>query len=65
MCAAGIRVLVFSFHSPSVTPGFTPYVRDQADLRSFLERIDGFLASFRTELGGRFASPDEVLAAVG
>jgi hypothetical protein len=31
----GVRVLNFSFHSPSLAPGFTPYVRDAADLVAF------------------------------
>ncbi|WP_443025208.1 polysaccharide deacetylase family protein [Sphingomonas sp. QA11] len=31
----GVRVLNFSFHSPSVAPGHTPYVRDAAGLRAF------------------------------
>lgn len=28
----GVRLLVFSFHSPSLKPGNTPYVRNDADL---------------------------------
>ena len=28
----GLPVLVFSFHSPSLAPGFTPYVRSEDDL---------------------------------
>jgi hypothetical protein len=31
----GVRVLNFSFHSPSLAPGFTPYVRDAAELAAF------------------------------
>lgn len=31
----GERLLVFSFHSPSVAPGHTPYVRDAAGLAVF------------------------------
>jgi hypothetical protein len=31
----GVRLLNFSFHSPSVAPGHTPYVRDAADLAAF------------------------------
>ncbi|MGJ3648754.1 polysaccharide deacetylase family protein [Sphingomonas sp. GlSt437] len=31
----GVRVLAFSFHSPSLVPGHTPYVRDAADLKAF------------------------------
>lgn len=29
------RLLAFSFHSPSLVPGHTPYVRDKADLAAF------------------------------
>jgi hypothetical protein len=60
LIAAGIRVLVFSFHSPSVAPGFTPYVRDQQDRAEFLSRIDGFLQFFREECDGQFVLPDAV-----
>ncbi|MCM8730153.1 polysaccharide deacetylase family protein [Hephaestia sp. GCM10023244] len=31
----GVRVLNFAFHSPSLVPGHTPYVRDAADLAAF------------------------------
>lgn len=31
----GLPVLVFSFHSPSLAPGFAPYVRNDADLSEF------------------------------
>jgi len=30
-----LPLLVFSFHSPSLAPGHTPYVRDAADLETF------------------------------
>lgn len=36
----GIKVLTFSFHSPSLAPGFTPYVRDAAELRTFYGWFD-------------------------
>jgi hypothetical protein len=32
-----LRLLVFSFHSPSLAPGHTPYVRTDEDLRSFYD----------------------------
>jgi len=32
-----LQLLVFSFHSPSLSPGHTPYVRTQADLDGFYE----------------------------
>jgi hypothetical protein len=31
----GVRVLNFSFHSPTLEPGHTPYVRNEADLTAF------------------------------
>lgn len=40
----GLPVLVFSFHSPSLSPGFTPYVRDEADLDRFYDWWRGVLA---------------------
>jgi hypothetical protein len=33
--AEGIGILNFSFHSPSLVPGHTPYVRTKADLETF------------------------------
>lgn len=33
----GLPVLVFSFHSPSLAPGFTPYVRSEFDLDAFYD----------------------------
>lgn len=32
-----LRLLVFSFHSPSLSPGHTPYVRTEEDLRDFYD----------------------------
>ncbi len=32
---AGVGILNFSFHSPSLAPGYTPYVRNQDDLDNF------------------------------
>lgn len=40
----GVRVLNFSFHSPSVEPGHTPYVRDVADLAAFYRWWDAVFA---------------------
>lgn len=39
----GVRVLNLSFHSPSLEPGYTPYVRDAADLKRFYMWWDGVL----------------------
>lgn len=42
--ATGLPVLVFSFHSPSLEPGHTPYVRTKADLQTFYGWWDTVLA---------------------
>ena len=33
--ADGVRLLTFSFHSPTLEPGHTPYVRTTRDLEAF------------------------------
>lgn len=40
----GVRLLNFSFHSPTVRPGMTPYVRDADDLMRFYAWWDAVLA---------------------
>ena len=58
----GQRVFSFTYHSPSLAPGNTPYVRSDADLRAFLQRIEEYLEFFSGEVGGRPATPFEVKA---
>lgn len=60
----GVRLLTFSFHSPSLEPGHTPYVRDAADLTRFWQWWSLMLAHL-DRLSVRPASLDEVLAAAG
>lgn len=45
----GVTLFSLSFHSPSLVPGHTPYVRDAADLRSFWAWWEGILALFARE----------------
>ena len=56
----GERIFTLSYHSPSLEPGNTPYVRDHRDLAVFLDRISGFLSYFRDELGGVFLTVKEL-----
>ena len=56
------RLLAFSFHSPSLVPGHTPYVRDAADLAVFWRWWDGVLSRL-DRLGVRYATLAEILAA--
>jgi hypothetical protein len=62
LVARGQRTFVLSFHSHSVVPGNTPYVRSEADLAAFLKRLRGFLTRFQDELHGRFVAPDALKA---
>lgn len=59
----GVRVLNFSFHSPTLEPGHTPYVRDEGDRTVFYGWWDGVLAHLARR-GVAAASLDELIAAV-
>lgn len=50
------------YHSPSLAPGHTPYVRTEDDLKRFLDRIETVLTYFRDAHGGRFTSLSQVHA---
>ena len=58
----GGRVLNFSFHSPSLVPGHTPYVRDAADLSAFYGWWEAVLGDLARR-GIAAASLDQVIAA--
>ena len=55
--AQGCRIFSLSFHSPSLAPGHTPYVRDEDDLRRFLDTLERYFAYFTGRLGGRYSTP--------
>ena len=61
---SGLRLLVFSFHSPSLVPGNTPYVRNADDLARFWRWWEVMLDRLAV-LGIRPAGLAEVLAASG
>jgi hypothetical protein len=58
----GVRLLNFSFHSPSLAPGHTPYVRDAADLARFFAWWEAVLALL-DRLGVRAAGIDAIITA--
>lgn len=62
MAARGRRTFSLTYHSPSLRPGHTPYVRDAADLDRFLAAIETVLTFFRDEMGGRFTTLSQVHA---
>ncbi len=59
-----LAVLTFSFHSPSLVPGHTPYVRDSADLAAFYRWWDAVFALL-DRLGVRPIGLDVLTAAAG
>ena len=60
----GLRTFTFSFHSPSLDVGHTPYVRTQADLAQFLDDIERFCEFFIAERGGVASTHADFRAAV-
>jgi hypothetical protein len=54
--AAGERLFMLTYHSSSLLPGAAPYVRSAADRERFLAALDGYLAFFLGQCGGRAAS---------
>lgn len=58
----GRRVFTYAYHSSSLLPGGSPYVRSAADRQHFLDEMDRFLAAFTGALGGRGTTPHELRA---
>lgn len=52
MVRDGHKVFVLSYHTPSLRPGNTPYVRDADGLRRFVDWLDQFYDFFTGELNG-------------
>jgi hypothetical protein len=57
-----VRVFTLSFHSPSLKPGCTAYVRDSAELEAFVRRCTEYFEFFRGELGGKPVTPSQLRA---
>lgn len=55
----GVRTFTLSFHSPSLVPGCTPYVRNQRDLSDFLAKVESYCEFFFGELGGITKTPQQ------
>lgn len=55
----GCAVFTLTYHSPSMAPGHTPYVRTAADLERFIAAVHDYCAWFRDEFGGQCLSMDQ------
>ena len=60
----GKKVLSLVYHSPSLEPGHTPYVRSAHDLARFLETLERVLLFCRDELGCAFTGMSELHARI-
>jgi hypothetical protein len=60
----GQRVFTFNYHSSSLLPGYTPYVRTRADLDRMVHTMEEYLHYFIEELGGISMTPMEFRSAV-
>jgi hypothetical protein len=64
LLARNVRTFTLSFHSPSLEPGHTPYVRTARDLEQFLARIDAYCDFFFGTIGGVAVTLDRFLAGI-
>lgn len=60
MLGQGHRVFTMTYHSPSLVPGNTPYVRTGRDLELFLDRIKRLMEFFFETVGGQPTTPLEI-----
>jgi glycosyltransferase involved in cell wall biosynthesis len=64
MLRRGHRVFTFNYHSSALLPGYTPYVRTQADLDRMIHTIEEYLTFFIDQLGGISMTPSEFRASI-
>lgn len=60
LAAQGQKLFSLVYHSPSLEPGHTPYVRSDTDLAAFLAGLEQVLLFFRDRVGGSFTTLDGV-----
>jgi len=53
----GVRTFALTFHSPSLKPGCTPYVRTETERDAFLSTIDRYCEDFFGRIGGVPSTP--------
>ena len=64
MVARQHKVFVLTYHTPSLVPGNTPYVRNAGDLAKFLRWLEEFYAFFTEEIDGRCSTWQDVRSTV-
>jgi len=56
----GERIFCYSFHSPSLEAGYTPYVKNADELQQFLDSVRDYCDYFVNQCGGVCMTPDEL-----
>ncbi len=59
----GTRLFMLTFHSSSLLPGATTYVRTESERSAFLKTLDDYLRFFLSEIGGQADTVTRVAAA--
>jgi len=62
LVAKGRRIFTYAYHSSSLLPGGSPFVKNRDDRARFVDAMDGFFHFFRNEMGGRGTTPQEIRA---
>lgn len=58
----GQRVFNLTYHSSSLLPGATPYVKTRDDLKRFIDWLEQYCDFFFNEVRGQTATPEDVYA---
>jgi hypothetical protein len=64
LLADGVRTFALTFHSPSLKPACTPYVRTTAERDAFVATIDRYFDYFFAEVGGKPTSAGDIFDAI-
>jgi hypothetical protein len=62
--ASGTRFFMLAYHSSSMLPGATAYVRNEEGRTDFLAKLDGYLRFFLRDIGGRTDTVSHVAEAL-
>jgi hypothetical protein len=57
---AGMRSFMLTYHSSSLLPGATPYVRNAEERDALLDRLDQIISIFLRDIGGRAVTVAEL-----
>jgi hypothetical protein len=56
----GVRTFTWSFHSPTVMPNTTPYVKNEQDVKKFLDSFHQYFDFFFNTMSGVATTPTKL-----